>query len=225
LQLTLILHCEAAQPNTCNQTILEALQRALRAALLQAFYAIPDQRAFADHVRFNSLFRWFVGLSDIDERWDSDLYARLYDQWINDRELRQFIIWSFPMPGSPETLKCNQSLMPSKAGSTVTVRGPFTSISSLIPQIKEVMVALRFANPNGSEPPSLMTDVFRQQLRQVFPADVDPADEIRLRLTSGSSIRKTAFTGSLSILTPFICLLRRLNLRTGKILSGHTWLQ
>jgi transposase len=67
------------------------LLRALRAALLQSFYGIADDSNFADQVHFNALFRWFIGLENIDQPWDSAAYVELHKRWTSDQELRQFL--------------------------------------------------------------------------------------------------------------------------------------
>lgn len=63
----------------------------LKAALLQAYYGIPDYEAFSDHVRFNSLFRSFIGLNDTDNDWDAERYSQVHRRWTLDQELREFL--------------------------------------------------------------------------------------------------------------------------------------
>lgn len=66
------------------------LEQALRASLLQALYSINDFEQLEDHLKFNQLFRWFVGYKNEDFFWDSTLYAQLFRQLNNEQELRQF---------------------------------------------------------------------------------------------------------------------------------------
>ncbi len=42
----------------------------LRAALLQKLYGIPSERKLCEHLEFNLLFRWFVGLPFSEAAWD-----------------------------------------------------------------------------------------------------------------------------------------------------------
>lgn len=69
----------------------EDLKKYLRAALLQSYYEIPEYDAFADHIRFNSLFRHFIGM-DKGEDWDSECYATLHHRWTVDQELRKILL-------------------------------------------------------------------------------------------------------------------------------------
>ncbi len=41
----------------------------LRALLVQVLYVIPSERRFCEHLEFNRLFRWFVGLDLADPVW------------------------------------------------------------------------------------------------------------------------------------------------------------
>ena len=61
---------EALYPHTGRPGI--APEKLLRALLLQAFYSIRSERHLMEKLKFNLLFRWFVGLG-VDERvWDAD---------------------------------------------------------------------------------------------------------------------------------------------------------
>ncbi len=46
-----------------------APEKLLRALLLQAFYSIRSERQLMEHLEFNLLFRWFVGLGIDDRVW------------------------------------------------------------------------------------------------------------------------------------------------------------
>ena len=41
----------------------------LRALLIQVLYAIPSERKLCEHLEFNLLFRWFVGLDLAEPVW------------------------------------------------------------------------------------------------------------------------------------------------------------
>lgn len=48
----------------------------LRAALLQKLYGIPSERKLCEHLEFNLLFRWFVGLPFSEAAWDHSTFSR-----------------------------------------------------------------------------------------------------------------------------------------------------
>ncbi|NLT35466.1 MAG: transposase [Gaiellales bacterium] len=48
----------------------------LRAALLQKLYVFPLERGLCQHVEFNLLFRWFVGLPFSEAAWDCSTFSR-----------------------------------------------------------------------------------------------------------------------------------------------------
>jgi len=45
-------------------------ERLLRASLLQILFSIRSERQLVEHIDFNLLYRWFVGLTMDDEVWD-----------------------------------------------------------------------------------------------------------------------------------------------------------
>lgn len=48
----------------------------LRALLIQVLYAIPSERKLCEHLEFNLLFRWFVGLDLADPVWHPTTFTR-----------------------------------------------------------------------------------------------------------------------------------------------------
>ncbi len=48
----------------------------LRALLVQVLYAIPSERKLCEHLEFNLLFRWFVGLDLADPVWHPTTFTR-----------------------------------------------------------------------------------------------------------------------------------------------------
>ena len=53
-----------------------APEKLLRALLLQAFYSIRSERQLMEHLEFNLLFRWFVGLGIDDRVWDATVFTK-----------------------------------------------------------------------------------------------------------------------------------------------------
>lgn len=48
----------------------------LRASLLQKLYGIPSERKLCEHLQYNLLFRWFVGLPFPEAAWDHSTFSR-----------------------------------------------------------------------------------------------------------------------------------------------------
>jgi Transposase domain (DUF772) len=47
-----------------------APEKLLRAMLIQVFFSVRSERQLMEHIRYNLLYRWFVGLAIDDEVWD-----------------------------------------------------------------------------------------------------------------------------------------------------------
>jgi transposase len=57
-------------------------ERLLKALLLQILFTIRSERALMEHIRFNLLFRWFVGLDLQDTVWDASSFSKNRDRLI-----------------------------------------------------------------------------------------------------------------------------------------------
>ena len=55
-------------------------EKLLRALLLQAFYSIRSERQLMEHLNFNMLFCWFVGLGLDDGVWDASAFCHNRDR-------------------------------------------------------------------------------------------------------------------------------------------------
>jgi transposase len=67
-----------------------APERLLRASLLQTLYSIRSERQLVQHIEYNLLYRWFVGL-DLDEAvWDHSTFAKNRDRLLNEAVARSF---------------------------------------------------------------------------------------------------------------------------------------
>ena len=61
-------------------------ERLLRASLLQVLFTIRSERQLVEHIEYNLLYRWFVGL-DIDEAvWDHSTFTQNRDRLL-DKEM------------------------------------------------------------------------------------------------------------------------------------------
>ncbi len=65
-------------------------ERLLRASLLQILFSIRSERQLIEHIDFNLLYRWFVGLSMDDEVWDHSTFSANRDRLLNERVSRLF---------------------------------------------------------------------------------------------------------------------------------------
>src|SRR2546429_7318928 len=53
-----------------------APEKLLRALLLQALYSVRSERLLMEHLDYNLLFRWFVGLNMDDPVWDPTVFTK-----------------------------------------------------------------------------------------------------------------------------------------------------
>jgi len=56
----------------------------IRALLLMAFYSIKSERSLCEHIEFNYLFRWFVGLDWDDVVWDHSVFSKNRERLFGD---------------------------------------------------------------------------------------------------------------------------------------------
>jgi len=63
------LYAEAGRPSIPPEYLL-------RAALLQKLYGIGSERKLCEHLEYNLLFRWFVGLPFSEPAWDHSTFSR-----------------------------------------------------------------------------------------------------------------------------------------------------
>jgi transposase len=63
------LYAEAGRPSIPPECLM-------RAAVLQKLYGIPSERKLCEHLQFNLLFRWFVGLPFSEAAWDHSTFSR-----------------------------------------------------------------------------------------------------------------------------------------------------
>ena len=59
-----------------------APEKLLRALMLQALYGIRSERALCEHLNYNMLYRWFVGIPMHAEVWDHSSFTRNRDRLI-----------------------------------------------------------------------------------------------------------------------------------------------
>lgn len=74
--------------DTGRQSI--APERLIRALLLQVFYSIRSERQLMEQMRYNMLFRWFVGLAIDDVVWDHSVFSKNRDRLLEHEVMEKF---------------------------------------------------------------------------------------------------------------------------------------
>src|SRR5215471_17326428 len=78
------LYCADGRPSI-------APERLLRAALIQILFSIRSERQLMEHMQYNLLFRWFVGLGIDDPAWVPTVFTKNRDRLLNTDIARQFL--------------------------------------------------------------------------------------------------------------------------------------
>lgn len=75
-------------PDTGRESI--APEKLLRALLLQVFYSIRSERQLVEQLRYNLLFRWYVGLAIDDAVWHHSVFAKNRDRLLDHEVVEAF---------------------------------------------------------------------------------------------------------------------------------------
>lgn len=67
-----------------------APEKLLRALLLQVFYSVRSERMLMEQMRYNLLFRWFVGLAIEDTVWDHSVFSKNRDRLLEHEVVETF---------------------------------------------------------------------------------------------------------------------------------------
>lgn len=67
-----------------------APEKLLRASLLQVFYSVRSERQVCEQLRYNLLFRWFVGLAIDDAVWDHSVFSKNRDRLLEHSVVEAF---------------------------------------------------------------------------------------------------------------------------------------
>ena len=67
-----------------------APEKLIRALLLQVFYSIRSERQLCEQLRYNLLFRWFVGLALDDPIWDHSTFSKNRDRLLEHQVVESF---------------------------------------------------------------------------------------------------------------------------------------
>lgn len=66
-------------------------ERLLRALLLQKVYSIRSERQLEEHLQYNFLYRWFVGLSPDEKPWDHSTVSKNQSRLLDGEIAREFL--------------------------------------------------------------------------------------------------------------------------------------
>ena len=67
-----------------------APEKLMRALLLQIFYSVRSERQICEQLRYNLLFRWFVGLAIDDAVWDHSVFSKNRDRLLDNEVVEHF---------------------------------------------------------------------------------------------------------------------------------------
>lgn len=67
-----------------------APEKLIRALLLQVFYSVRSERQLVEQLRYNLLFRWFVGLAIDDAVWDHSVFSKNRDRLLEHAVVEAF---------------------------------------------------------------------------------------------------------------------------------------
>jgi len=65
-------------------------ERLLRASLIQTLHSIRSERVLVEHIDYNLLYRWFVGLGIDEKVWHHSTFSANRDRLLNERIARLF---------------------------------------------------------------------------------------------------------------------------------------
>src|SRR5580765_6223427 len=67
-----------------------APEKLLRAMLIQVFYSVRSERQLMEQIRYNLLYRWFIGLAIDDEVWDHSVFSKNRDRLLDHAVVESF---------------------------------------------------------------------------------------------------------------------------------------
>ncbi|MFC5610203.1 IS5 family transposase [Variovorax soli] len=65
-------------------------EKLLRAMLIQILFSVRSERQLMEQVRYNLLFRWFIGLAIDDEVWDHSVFSKNRDRLLANEVIERF---------------------------------------------------------------------------------------------------------------------------------------
>jgi transposase len=66
------------------------LEMLIKSLLLQVLYGIRSEKQIPDHLEFNLLYRWFVGLKADDKIWDETVFSKNRNRILGEEVINIF---------------------------------------------------------------------------------------------------------------------------------------
>jgi len=112
-----------------------APEKLLRALLIQAFFGIRSERQLMEQVRYNILFRWFIGLSMDAVVWDVTVFTKNRDRLLAGDIAREFLLAVLADPAVKPLLSSEHfSVKPAPAQAGGTLIAAWASMKSFQPK-------------------------------------------------------------------------------------------
>lgn len=67
-----------------------APEKLLRAMLIQVFFSVRSERQLMEQIRYNLLYRWFIGLAIDDDVWDHSVFSKNRDRLLDHAVVESF---------------------------------------------------------------------------------------------------------------------------------------
>ncbi len=67
-----------------------APEKLLRAMLIQVLFSVRSERQLMEQIRYNLLYRWFIGLAINDEVWDHSVFSKNRDRLLGHAVVERF---------------------------------------------------------------------------------------------------------------------------------------
>jgi transposase len=112
-----------------------APEKLLRTLLIQAFFGIRSERQLMEQVRYNMLFRWFIGLSMDGVVWDVTVFTKNRDRLLAGGIAREFLLAVLADPAVKPLLSSEHfSVKPAPAQAGGTLIAAWASMKSFQPK-------------------------------------------------------------------------------------------
>lgn len=131
----------------------EGGNRLLRAALLQALYSLPGIAQLLEQLRYNALYRWFVGLNGEERPWTESGYAgalaALFDEPAAAERLRQALLAAAACAArSPGRFRVDAALVERWTATIPPVGEPLDPLPANRLARARAVILRRLADPN-----------------------------------------------------------------------------
>ena len=91
-----------------------APEKLLRAMLVQVLFSVRSERQLMEQVRYNLLYRWFIGLAIDDEVWDHSSFSKNRERLLEHAVVESFFteVMALAVSGLPIIPSCGRRIFP-----------------------------------------------------------------------------------------------------------------